>query len=413
MPETVVGAMATTTTSLVFDSYTEGDMASWREEVAKRFGNVEVGKEHKMAKGGVAIEIEESQALVILVTMKDWTSEYTNMQCHRAASTMGGTTQVIFKNFPPESTVQDAIAILEQARIKVMDMYRFTNKQTGEFTGMLKATVKGSQEIADCLSRGSLNTEWGIRLKVEKQRKPRSCFNCGKIGHMAKDCKSEKLCKQCGHAGHLKADCQADKDQLDKSCGYCHQEGHNKAKCQSKREDERKERAEYKESKELPNAWKQREGQHGNAEKNINQEIQQKKWQEETQISMQESMQESMKEMMKEMMEATIKKMLEEMMQEAMKAMMESMMQVMQTQMLPMMMTQFKQMQPNITEILGGRPTNIQAKRGLSTPTSSSKNKKKPTIEANTGENKQLGADFTAVASMAVEENAGEDNDIK
>ena len=51
-----------------------------------------------------------------------------------------------------------------------MDMYRFTNKQTGEFTGMLKATVKGSQEIADCLLRGSLNTEWGIRLKVEKNR---------------------------------------------------------------------------------------------------------------------------------------------------------------------------------------------------------------------------------------------------
>ena len=99
----MVGAMATTTTSLVFDSCTEGDMASWREEVAKIFGEVEVGKEHKMTKGGVAVEIEESQALVILVTMKDWISKNTKMQCHRAASTMGGTTQVIFKNFSPES----------------------------------------------------------------------------------------------------------------------------------------------------------------------------------------------------------------------------------------------------------------------------------------------------------------------
>ena len=95
MPETVVGAMATTTTSLVFDKCTEGD---------KIFGEVEVGKEHKMTKGGVAVEIEESQALVILVTMKDWISKNTKMQCYRAASAMGGTTQLIFKNFSPEKT---------------------------------------------------------------------------------------------------------------------------------------------------------------------------------------------------------------------------------------------------------------------------------------------------------------------
>ena len=81
--------------------------------------------------------------------------------------------------------------------------------------------------------------------------------------------------------------------------------------------------------------------------------------------------------------------------------------------MLPMMMTQFKQMQPNITGILGGRPTNIQAKRGLTAPTSSSKEKKKPAIEANSGENKQLGGEFAAVASMEAEENAEKDNDIK
>lgn len=36
-----------------------------------------------------------------------------------------------------------------------------------------------------------------------------SCFNCGKAGHMSRECRSPKTCFNCGRAGHVRAQCDS------------------------------------------------------------------------------------------------------------------------------------------------------------------------------------------------------------
>ena len=61
-------------------------------------------------------------------------------------------------------------------------------------------------------------------LKQQGQKSPPKCFNCQKIGHIAKDCKSEKAplrCYNCQTEGHYAKDCKNPT-----KCSNCQKEGH-------------------------------------------------------------------------------------------------------------------------------------------------------------------------------------------
>lgn len=59
---------------------------------------------------------------------------------------------------------------------------------------------------------------WYVFLIVE------ACYNCGRGGHIAKDCKEpkrerEQCCYNCGKPGHLARDCDHADEQKCYSCG--------------------------------------------------------------------------------------------------------------------------------------------------------------------------------------------------
>lgn len=61
------------------------------------------------------------------------------------------------------------------------------------------------------LTDGRVYAEW-MSFKVCIWERVSRCFKCLGYGHMAKDCKSEKLCWRCGRAGHLAKVCRDRED---------------------------------------------------------------------------------------------------------------------------------------------------------------------------------------------------------
>lgn len=110
------------------------------------------------------------------------------------------------------------------------------------------ATVHLPKTEADLLlAAGSLRMGW-TRCRVSEWVVPPTCFKCRGYGHLAHECRSEKIgddvCYRCGGKGHRASDCTA----KEPSCIVCNEKGHRASSmaCPKFRacvEDIRKERA--------------------------------------------------------------------------------------------------------------------------------------------------------------------------
>ena len=69
------------------------------------------------------------------------------------------------------------------------------------------------------------------QVRTAYRNQPRTCRNCQKEGHNAKDCTAGKVCRICGEPGHTKGSCPQ------RRCYYCHEKGHETASCNKYVED--------------------------------------------------------------------------------------------------------------------------------------------------------------------------------
>ena len=387
-------------TSLIFDNVGDTTLKAIAEQIAKAGGKIE-GELRKLDKGGVVVTVDSATATAAMSNMADWGAKL-KIRIHLPKPVLRGTAKIIVKNLPIDYEACDIVEALRDEGVEALELYMFKNSYDSP-TGTVKATVKGSNRVKEWLERGRGEIR-GVRIGVERQRTPMTCFNCNKIGHCIADCKEAKKCKKCGQEGHLKAACEVDAEELAAKCSYCFEEGHRRGECQKKREDERGERHKHKMEKKDPvfeNPWKKKPANNvasENKNENENDHEIKKGW-----GDMKEELQREMKEKMNELQHDMMKQ-VKEMMRDMMKDMMTGMMKQMQD-MKESMKDMMKQ-QAEWQEQHQRKQQLSSLKRGLTTPGEQQRSKKK--MEKEEGEGKNLEEEMSG-ATADMDEGEGEE----
>ena len=92
--------------------------------------------------------------------------------------------------------------MIEEAGVRVVDLYLIRNKQTGYFIGLVKATLIGNN-IMKKSREDKRSTLGGVRIPMERERKVHACNNCLRFNHKKDKFLYSKQCRKFGSNYHI------------------------------------------------------------------------------------------------------------------------------------------------------------------------------------------------------------------
>ena len=241
------------TLTWIFDK-AEETPADLIRQLVTSYGGKEV-QAKKLEKGGIAVTLQEEGAVATISDMKDFLAKE-GFRVHVPKNMLHGSAKIFIRKMHAQSTADEIVNMITEEGTRVIDMYRILNKETGNFTGLVKVVVLGNKEVNKWIMEGRVNLG-GVRRPIERERKPRTCNNCYRYGHTAEECPNGKICRKCGDKDHIAKDCTKEKVT---TCGYCREEGHISRNCELRKKEEKEERIQHRKNTQMKikTVWQQR-----------------------------------------------------------------------------------------------------------------------------------------------------------
>ena len=141
--------------------------------------------------------------------LKYWFAK-NKLRIHIPKNMLQGCAKLFIRNYNVTTSSEDMVKTIEESGVRVLDLYLIRNKQSGYFTGLVKATLLGNNIMNKWLEDKKANLG-GVRRPIERERKAHAFNNCFRFNHKKDKCPYNIQCRKCGSKDHIATDCEEKK----------------------------------------------------------------------------------------------------------------------------------------------------------------------------------------------------------